>query len=74
MSLTERNLRVVPVARLTRAGRSVPRAVSACSHGRVAVGLGEKDVNAAYRDGILEVRMPTDHQDAEAEGIPIARG
>ena len=33
----------------------------------------DKDVKAAYRDGILEVRIPIDRKQAEAKKIPIDR-
>jgi len=35
--------------------------------------VSEKDVKASYRDGILEVRVPVDHNDAKANKIPIER-
>jgi HSP20 family molecular chaperone IbpA len=33
----------------------------------------DKDVEATYRDGILEVRIPIDRNQAEAKKIPIER-
>jgi len=35
--------------------------------------VSEKDVKASYRDGILEVRVPVDHNDAKGNKIPIER-
>ena len=37
------------------------------------VGATEHDVKATYRDGILEVRVPIDHDTAEAKKIPVQR-
>jgi HSP20 family protein len=37
------------------------------------VGATEADVNASYKDGILEVRVPVDQKAAEAKKIPIQR-
>ena len=37
-------------------------------------GATEADVNATYKDGILEVRMPIDRKAAEARKLPIQRG
>jgi HSP20 family protein len=34
----------------------------------------DKDVEASYKDGILEVRVPVDKGQAEARRIPITRG
>ena len=36
-------------------------------------GAAESDVTATYTDGILEVRIPVDEQQAEARRIPISR-
>jgi HSP20 family protein len=38
------------------------------------VGATEQDVEATYRDGILEVRVPLDRKAAEARKVPIQRG
>lgn len=38
------------------------------------VGATEDDVEASYVDGILEVRLPVDAEEAEARKIPVARG
>ncbi len=38
------------------------------------VGASEKDVKASYKDGILEVRIPVDKQEAEAKKVKIERG
>jgi HSP20 family molecular chaperone IbpA len=37
-------------------------------------GASEKDVKASYKDGILEVRVPFDKQQAEAKRVKIKRG
>jgi HSP20 family protein len=37
-------------------------------------GATDKDVEANYKDGILEVRIPVDKGQAERRRIPIARG
>ena len=39
----------------------------------LAPGCTEDDVEASYKDGILEVRIPLDHAKAEARKIPITR-
>lgn len=39
----------------------------------LAPGVGEEDVKASYRDGILEVRLPIDREEAAARKIPISR-
>ncbi len=36
-------------------------------------GINEEQVRAAYKDGILEVRVPIDQERAEAKRIPVAR-
>lgn len=38
------------------------------------VGATEEDVQASYVDGILEVRLPIDADEAEARKIPVSRG
>lgn len=38
------------------------------------VGATEEDVKASYVDGILEVRLPIDSDEAEARKIPVTRG
>jgi HSP20 family protein len=38
------------------------------------VGASEKDVKATYKDGILEVRVPLDKQQAEAKKVKVERG
>jgi HSP20 family protein len=38
------------------------------------VGASEKDVKATYKDGILEVRVPLDEQEAEAKKVKVERG
>ena len=38
------------------------------------VGATEEDVKATYVDGILEVRLPIDTDEAQAHKIPVARG
>jgi HSP20 family molecular chaperone IbpA len=40
----------------------------------LSTSVSEKDVKASGRDGILEVRVPIDPKDAQAEKIPIERG
>ena len=40
---------------------------------RLPVGATEDDVQATYTDGILEVRIPIDSEEAAAKKIPIAR-
>ena len=37
-------------------------------------GVSDADVEATYKDGILEVRIPVNRGEAEARRIPIARG
>jgi len=37
-------------------------------------GATDRDVEATYKDGILEVRIPVDKGQAEARRIPVARG
>ena len=37
------------------------------------VGATDKDVEATYKDGILEVRIPIDRGEAEAKKIPIQK-
>jgi HSP20 family protein len=37
------------------------------------VGATEQDVKATYRDGILEVRIPVEPQDAVATTVPVQR-
>lgn len=37
------------------------------------VGATERDVKATYKDGILEVRIPVDRQEAEAKKVSIQR-
>ena len=37
-------------------------------------GATDKDVEASYHDGILEVRIPIDQQQSEAHKIPVAHG
>jgi HSP20 family protein len=39
----------------------------------LAPGVGEEDVKAWYRDGILEVRLPIDREEAAARKIQISR-
>lgn len=39
----------------------------------LAPGVGEEDVKASYRDGILEVRLPIDQEEAAVRKIPIRR-
>jgi HSP20 family protein len=39
----------------------------------LAPGVGEEDVKASYRDGILEVRLPIDREEAAARKIQISR-
>lgn len=36
-------------------------------------GATDQDVEATYKDGILEVRIPIDHRKAEARKIPVQR-
>jgi HSP20 family protein len=38
------------------------------------VGASEADVTATYKDGILEVRVPIDKQQAESKKVKIERG
>lgn len=40
---------------------------------RLPAGATEADIEASYRDGILEVRIPLDTEGAAAKRIPIAR-
>ncbi|HXY93586.1 MAG TPA: Hsp20/alpha crystallin family protein [Acidimicrobiia bacterium] len=37
------------------------------------VGASDKDVKATYKDGILEVRIPLDQQQAEARRVKVKR-
>jgi HSP20 family protein len=37
------------------------------------VGASDKDVKATYKDGILEVRIPVDREEAEARKVPVQR-
>jgi HSP20 family protein len=37
------------------------------------VGATDEDVEATYKDGILEVRIPVDRKEAEAKKVPIQR-
>lgn len=37
------------------------------------VGATDQDVEATYKDGILEVRIPVDRKEAEAKKVPIQR-
>jgi len=37
-------------------------------------GATDQDVEATYKDGILEVRIPVDRGEAEARRIPVTRG
>ncbi len=37
-------------------------------------GTSENDINATYKDGVLEVRLPIDQTKAAASRIPIKRG
>ncbi|MFI5053537.1 MAG: Hsp20/alpha crystallin family protein [Acidimicrobiia bacterium] len=37
------------------------------------VGATDKDVKATYKDGILEVRIPVDREEAKARKVPIQR-
>ncbi len=39
----------------------------------LAPGVEEEDVKASYRDGILEVRLPIDREEAAARKIQISR-
>ncbi len=41
---------------------------------RLPSGSSVEDVEATYRDGVLEVRVPLDRTKAPAERIPIQRG
>ena len=49
------------------------------SYGRFArtvalpIGASDKDVKATYKDGILEVRIPVDRNEADAERVPVQR-
>lgn len=40
---------------------------------RLPAGASASDVKATYADGILEVRIPIDTEDAQAHKIPVAR-
>jgi HSP20 family protein len=37
------------------------------------VGASDDDVKATYKDGILEVRIPIDREEAQAKKVPIQR-
>lgn len=37
------------------------------------VGATQADVKATYHDGILEVRLPLDHEKAQATKVPVTR-
>ncbi len=37
-------------------------------------GTSEKDIDATYKDGVLEVRLPIDQTKAAASRVPIQRG
>ena len=41
---------------------------------RLPASATEDDVKATYRDGILEIRFPTDDKAAQARRIPVDRG
>jgi HSP20 family protein len=40
---------------------------------RLPAGVSEDDIEASYKEGILEVRAPIDTRSAESKKIPISR-
>lgn len=57
----------------TRGYRSEFRYGSFARSIRLPAGAKASDVKASYRDGILEVRLPVDTDEAESTKVPITR-